>query len=148
VSGLAGLLAGRRPAGVYRWDSHARTADVAHTVEHAGWRFVHLDTVSADDKQGFLQQVRAAYGLPDWFGHNFDALADALTDVRHEHGTVTLWEGWSPFARARPEEFATALDVLGVRCRSSRGGAFAVLLRGEGPALGLPDLDPHGRDRR
>ncbi|MDQ4084878.1 MAG: barstar family protein [Actinomycetota bacterium] len=144
MSGLAGLLAGRRPAGVYRWDGHARTADVAHTVEHAGWRFVHLDTARVEDKQGFLRQVRVAYGFPDWFGANFDALADALTDVRHDHGTVTLWEGWSPFARARPGEFSTALDVLGERCRSGRGGAFAVLLRGDGPAVGLPDLDPHG----
>jgi hypothetical protein len=148
VSGLAGLLAGRRPAGVYRWDAHARTGDVAHTVEHAGWRFVHLDTVRVEDKQGFLEQIQAAYGLPDRLGGNFDALADALTDVRHEQGTVTLWEGWSPFARAQPRDFGTALAVLGERCRSRRGGAFAVLLRGDGPALGLPDLDPHGRPRR
>ncbi len=144
MSGLAGVLAGRRPAGVYRWSSHARTADVEHAVEHAGWRFVYLDTARVEDKAAFLAETQAAYGFPDWVGRNFDALADALTDVRHEHGTVTLWEGWSPFARTRPEQFAVALDVLKRRCDSHRGGAFVVLLRGDGPRVDLPDLVPHG----
>jgi len=147
MSGLAGVLAGRRPAGVYRWDSHARTSDVAHAVEHAGWRFVYLDTVRAEDGIGFLQEVHTAFGLPDSFGHTFGALGDALAGVRHEHGTVTLWEGWSPFARGAGAEFKAAVDVLRRRCDSAEGGVFVVLLRGEGPALGLPELDPHGHPR-
>jgi RNAse (barnase) inhibitor barstar len=145
VSGLAGVLAGRRPSRVYRWGSHARAADVAHAVEHAGWRFVRLDTVRAEDKSGFLDEAKDAFGFPDWVGRNFDALADALTDVRHEHGTVALWEGWSPFARAHPRDFAVVLDVFEQRCATSRGGAFVVLLRGEGPPLDVPELDPHGQ---
>jgi hypothetical protein len=144
MSGLAGALAGRRPAGLYRWASHARAPAVAHAVEHAGWRFVHLDTARVEDKAGFLAEVQAAFGLPDWFGRNFDALADALSDVRHHHGTVTLWDGWSPFARAHPRQFGVALDVFSRRCGTARGGAFVVLLRGDGPALDIPDLDPHG----
>jgi hypothetical protein len=148
MGGLAGVLAGRRPAGVYRWDSHARTADVAHAVEHAGWRFVYLDTVRAEDGMGFLQEVHTAFGLPDSFGYTFAELGDALAGVRHEHGTLTLWEGWSPFARGAATEFKAAVDVLGRRCDSAEGGAFAVLLRGDGPALGLPELDPHGHVRR
>jgi Barstar (barnase inhibitor) len=144
MSGLAGVLAGRRPAGVYRWESHARTADVAHAVEHAGWAFVYLDTVRAEDGIGFLQEVHTAFALPDSFGYTFAALGDALADVRHEHGTVTLWEGWSPFARGAWAQFTAAVDVLARRCDSADGGAFVVLLRGDGPALGLPLLDPHG----
>ncbi len=143
MSGLAGVLAGRRPPGVYRWSSHARTADIEHAVEHAGWRFVRLDTVRVEDKSGFLAEAQAAFGFPDWFGRNLDALADALTDVRHEHGTLTLWEGWSPFARTHPQQFAAVLDVLAQRCGRGRGGAFVVLLRGDGPHIGVRDLDPH-----
>jgi hypothetical protein len=145
MSGLAGLLAGRRPAGVYRWESHARPADVAHAVEHAGWRYVYLDTVRVVDEAGFVREARAAYEFPERAGHDLDALPGALADVRHEHGTVTLWEGWSPFARARPSRFAVALDLLSERSRSTSGGAFVVLLRGDGPAVDVPQLDPHGR---
>jgi Barstar (barnase inhibitor) len=148
MSGLAGVLAGRRPAGVYRWDSHARTADVEHAVEHAGWGFVYLDTVRVDDGIGFLQEVQTAFDLPESFGHTFAALGDALAGVRHDHGTVTLWEGWSPFARAQSQQFYAVLDVLGRRCGRDEGGAFVVLLRGDGPALGVPQLDPHGHAAR
>ena len=143
MSGLAGLLAGRRAPGVYRWHSHARVGDIRHAVEHAGWRFVHLDTVAVEDKAGLLSAAQQAYGFPGWVGRNFDAFADALTDVRHERGTVTLWEGWSPYARAHPRQFAVAVDALAERSRRDRGGAFAVLLRGDGPDVGIPDLDPH-----
>jgi Barstar (barnase inhibitor) len=144
MSGLAGVLAGRRPAGAYRWTSHAHVHDVAHAVEHAGWRFVHLDTVRADDEQGFVDEATGAFGLTGPPGSDLDALHDALADVRHQPGVVALWEGWSPFARADPERFAAALDVLTRRCHSAHGGAFVVLLRGDGPALDLPELDPHG----
>jgi Barstar (barnase inhibitor) len=144
MSGLAGVLAGRRAAGAYRWTSHAHADDVAHAVEHAGWRFVRLDTVRVEDEQGFVEAVWAAYGLSGSPGTDVGAVDDALAGVRHDRGVVTLWEGWSPFARAEPGRFTAVLEVLTRRCRSTRGGAFVVLLRGEGPALDLPELDPHG----
>lgn len=86
-------------------------------------------------------------GRRDPPARDLGALADALTRVRHERGTVALWEGWSPFARADPRRFAAVVEVLTRRCTSAGGGAFVVLLRGDGPAVGLPDLDPLGRGR-
>jgi RNAse (barnase) inhibitor barstar len=144
MSGLARVLAGRTPAAVYRWSSHARTADVAHAVEHARWRFVLLDTARVEDEAGFLAESQAAFGFPDAAARDLDALAAALSGVAHENGTLTLWEGWSPFARAQPEQFAGVLRVLTGRCARGRGGAFVVVLRGDGPPLRIPDLDPHG----
>ncbi len=144
MSGLAALLAGRRPPGVYRWSSPAAVADVRHAVEHAGWQCVALDTWTVDDKAGFLAAVQSAFGFPDWFGRNWDALADSLSDVQHEKGTVVVWDGWSPLARAQPPGFAVAVDILTQRAGSRRGGAFAVVLRGDGPSIEVPDLDPHG----
>jgi hypothetical protein len=143
VSGLAGVLAGRRAAGAYRWTSHAHVHDVAHAVEHAGWRFVHLDTVRVEDAQGFLDEAWAAFGLAGGSGRGLEGLDEALTGVHHEPGIVVLWEGWSPLARADPEGFAAVLEVLSHRCRGQGGDAFVVLLRGDGPALELPELDPH-----
>jgi Barstar (barnase inhibitor) len=147
MSGLAGVLAGRRAPGVYRWASHARGADVAHAVEHAGWQFVRLDTVRVEDEAGLVQEVGATYGV-DTSGAGLDGLGDLLAGVHHERGTVTLWEGWSPFARAEPSRFDVAVGAFTRRCGSAQGGAFVVLLRGDGPPVGLPDLDPHGRPQR
>lgn len=143
MSGLAALLAGRKPAGLYRWHSGADVADVRHTVEHAGWGFGHVDGLVAQTKPELLRAVGDALDFPDWYGQNFDALADCLTDVgRDGRGTVLLWDGWGVLARDEPRAFSVALSVLGGRVAADRGGPFAAVMRGDGPDVdGVPLLD-------
>lgn len=132
MSELAAVLAGRAH-GVYSWSSTASAADVRREVGLAGRRFVHLDTAAAADKAAFLERAAAAFGFPGWFGRNWDAFADSLGDVRAESGTVVLWEGWTPFARADPQQFAVALEIVRERAETTLGGPFAVLMRAEEP---------------
>ena len=68
---------------------------------------------------------------PSTTARNFDALADCLLDVVDD--TILLWDGWGPLARDDPQAFSVALSVLGTRVNAEREGAFAVLLRGDGP---------------
>ena len=142
MSGLAALLAGRTKPGLYTWHGGFDVADVRHTVEHAGWDFAYVDGLTAQTKPEFLAQIGAALHFPEWYGQNFDALADCLGDVAGGEGTVLLWDGWGPLARAEPQAFSVALSVFGTRVHAERGSRFAVLLRGEGPAVpGVADLD-------
>jgi hypothetical protein len=144
MSGLAALLAGRKEPGIYRWHGAFEVPDVRHTVEHAGWRFAHFDGWGAESKAEVLDGLGSALAFPDHYGRNFDALADCLHDVvaGDSDGTVLLWDGWGPFARADRRAFSVALSVLGTRVNAERGGSFAVLLRGEGPDTGnLRSLD-------
>ncbi|HEX5560374.1 MAG TPA: barstar family protein [Nocardioidaceae bacterium] len=142
MSGLAALLAGHNPPDLYQWHSAAHVPDIQHAVEHAGWRFVHVDGWTVEDKESFLKSVVGALELEDDRGASFDALSDCLgelDDARSE-GIVLLWDGWSPLARHDERAFHVALSVLGGRCHADRGCRFAVLLRGEGPHLDLPEL--------
>jgi hypothetical protein len=142
MSGLAALLAGRRKPGIYTWHSGFEVENVRHTVEHAGWTFAYVDGLKAQTKQEFLTEIGEALNFPEWYGKNFDALADCLTDVDSGNGTVVLWDGWGALARAEPRAFSVALSVLGTRVNADRGGPFSVLLRGEGPDVaGVPSLD-------
>ena len=143
MSGLAALLAGRREPGIFRWHGAFDVADVQHTVEHAGWRFVHLDGIGVEAKSEFLDRIAQVFAFPDHYGRNFDALADCLHDVvaGDTEGTVLLWDAWGPFARAEERAFSVALSVLGSRVNADRGGRFVVLLRGEGPDLGIRSID-------
>lgn len=142
MSGLAALLAGHNAPDLYQWHSAAHVPDVEHAVEHAGWKFVYLDGWTIEDKQSFLKATAAALSFPDHFGENFDALSDCLHDVDcgDRHGVVLLWDGWSPFARHDENAFHVALSVLGGRTHADRGCKFAVLLRGEGPVIDVPEL--------
>ena len=145
MSGLARILAGNRPPGIYRWSSSRRAADIEHAVDHAGWRFILFDTWLVEDKETFLTAAARAFGFGDDFAHNFDSLADALADVRHPEGdgVAVLWDGWAPFARADRLAFDVAVDVLAVRARSRRFEPFVVLMRGPGPVVDVPDVNSH-----
>ncbi|HET7387942.1 MAG TPA: barstar family protein [Nocardioidaceae bacterium] len=141
MSGLAALLAEHNPPDLYQWHSAAHVPDIEHAVDHAGWRFVYVDGWTIEDEQSFLKAFSAAFALPDG-SPSVDALGDRLGEVGcgDKQGVVVLWDGWSPFARHQQDAFARSLEVLRRRSGSRDGCAFAVLLRGEGPPLELPEL--------
>ena len=135
MSVLTRLLAGDLAPGVYSWSSQATVEEVRREVESAGWRFVHLDTTGVEDKTGLLDAAAAAFGFPDWFGRNWDALADALGDARSEHGTLVLWDNTRELTAANEEQLAVAVEILRDRCESTLGGDLAVLVRDEPPPV-------------
>jgi RNAse (barnase) inhibitor barstar len=144
MSGLAAVLAGHQPPGIYLWHGAFEVDDVRHAVEHAGWTFAYVDGwTAADTKSGFLAAIGEALDFPDYYGQNFDALADCLHDIgRGSSGVVLLWDGWGTLARTDERAFSVALSVLGSRVNADRGVPFTVLLRGDGPPVpGIPSLD-------
>jgi RNAse (barnase) inhibitor barstar len=86
------LTKGLRP-GVYRWQSDATADQVRREVTGAGWEFVLLDTSEIHDKSGFLDLCATAFDLPRWFGRNWDALADSLSDRSTGEPEIVLWTG-------------------------------------------------------
>lgn len=88
-------------SGLHPTDDTAAARAVARAN---GWRIVELDTSHGTDKTYFLQVCRQAFDLPQWFGGNWDALADSLTDVDDTPGTLVIWAGRAPWRRscARP----------------------------------------------
>ena len=133
MSGLAAILAGRHEPGVFRWHAAFSPDQVAHTVEHAGWRFAHLDAWPTDTKEEFLERMAKAIDVPDNFGGDVNALTGVLSDIDvGDHGLVLLWDGWGPFAHCDEPAFATALGVLVDRAAND-ASKFVVLVRGDGP---------------
>ena len=138
MSGLAALLAEHNPPSVYQWHSAASVPDVQHAVEHAGWSFRYLDGWTVEDRTSFL---KAAGGCLDADCESLDALAAALTDTEvGGRGLVLLWDGWSPLARSDREAFDEAVEAFRQRAHSTGADKLAVILRGEGPELDLPEL--------
>ncbi len=137
MSGLASVLSGRIPAGIYQWHAAFDAADVQDSVEHAGWQFGYVDGWLAQTKSEFLKAIGLALSFPDHYGQNWDALVDCLREVAQQPdaGLVLLWDGWSTLAAEDLASFTTAASVLGERAATSDVGPFVVLLRGAGPDL-------------
>lgn len=139
MSGLAALLAEHNPPSVYQWHSAAPVPDVEHAVEHAGWCFRYLDGWTVEDRSTFLKAAAGALDLADT--DSLDALGAALNDIDcGDHGLVLLWDGWSPLARADGAAFDDAIETFRRRAHSAGAPKLAVILRGEGPELDLPEL--------
>lgn len=142
MSGLAPILAGRQPTGLYRLEAAFDLEDVTATALGAGWALSHLDGAYAQTKVEVLTSLGAALAFPEHYGANFDAVADCLSDLKAN--TVLLWDDWGVFARSDERSFAVLRRILSARSADPTIGTpkLLVLLRGDGPDdLDVPLLD-------
>lgn len=128
---LPGLFEGTVPPGVYRCASVG--PDVLMQAEAAGWVDAVIDLGGAGSKAEFMERTAAGLELPDWFGRNWDALADCLTDLswwRDPRGYLVMTAGWRDFEQADPAAADTAADIFtaAVGYWSVREVPLAVLL--------------------
>jgi RNAse (barnase) inhibitor barstar len=105
------LIKGLRP-GVYRWQSDAAADQVRRDVAGAGWDFVLLDTSEIHDKSGFLDLCATAFDLPRWFGRNWDALADSLSDRSTGEPEIVLWRGLDHLLEHDHDTVDVALQIF------------------------------------
>ena len=91
----------------------AATALVALATS-LGLEAIHVDLTGCEDKAGLLERIAAALGFPDWFGDNWDALYDCLTDLswRQGPGWVLILENAHDLRQAAPEALDTALAIM------------------------------------
>ncbi|MBT2443043.1 barstar family protein [Streptomyces sp. ISL-36] len=71
---------------------------------------VVLDLHGVVDKAAFMDRCATTLALPGWFGRNWDALADCLTDLPEPVALVVT--GWQAYAEAQPREWRIAQDVF------------------------------------
>uniref|UniRef100_J1ZP36 Barstar (barnase inhibitor) domain-containing protein n=1 Tax=Streptomyces auratus AGR0001 TaxID=1160718 RepID=J1ZP36_9ACTN len=138
---LAAVLDGSTPPGVLPWPAERSVVEALAAARDAGWSATSLDLDGVVDKAAFMDRCARSLRLPDWFGRNWDALADCLTDLSWcpaGRGRLLVVTGWQGYAAAAPEDWSvvegiladavgywrdtdTGLAVIMVRCRARRG---------------------------
>ena len=109
---LPGLLADASLAGAYHVEPGAR-ASVVEAARLLGHEFAAIDLVGCTDKAQVLQRFAGALDFPDWFGGNWDALADCLDDLswRPADGYVLWLEHAQAWRDADEAGFATLVEL-------------------------------------
>ena len=106
-----------------------------------GWRWHDLDLSGVCDKPSLLARCAARLALPEYFGHNWDALAECLHDPAWmvAPGAAIWWHGGAGFAHDAATDAATALEIFATAAREWRGDvrAFIVLVE-PAAAAGVP----------
>ncbi|MGW9027288.1 barstar family protein [Streptomyces sp. NPDC055722] len=106
------------------------------TEDLTGPLVVTLDLHGVADKAAFMEQVVRALELPGWFGRNWDALSDSLTDLSvwpeaaADRGLLILVTGWRGYATARPEDWEIAEQVFTSAVDREPGLRIALALGG------------------
>lgn len=97
-----------------------------------GFEVLRVDLAGCADKNEFLDRIAEALRFPEWFGHNWDALADCLADLSWlpDMGRIIVLEHASDFACEAPAEFTVGVEILreASRIQGEQGLPLWVLL--------------------
>ncbi|MGW0822740.1 barstar family protein [Streptomyces sp. NPDC002845] len=118
---------------------------LAEVLAAGGWAHVELDLAGAADKPAFMDRAARAFDLPDYFGRNWDALADCLTDLSWAppvRGRLVVVTGWQDFAGAVPHDWDIAREVFAQAADhwSGTDSELRVVLDLGGSSQSAPDL--------
>ncbi|MFI6422372.1 barstar family protein [Streptomyces sp. NPDC050842] len=91
---------------------------------------VVLDLSGVTDKAALMDRCAVTLALPAWFGRNWDALADCLTDLPEP--VVLVVTGWQGYAGTRPREWQTAQEVFATAVDERPAHLSVLLSLGEG----------------
>ncbi|MFJ9417383.1 MULTISPECIES: barstar family protein [unclassified Streptomyces] len=133
---LAAVLDGSTPPGVLPWPGDRPLSDALAAARDAGWSTATLDLEGAVDKAEFMDRCARSLRLPQWFGRNWDALADCLTDLSWcpaDGGRLLALTGWQGYAAAVPEDWSVVEGVLADAVGYWRGtdtGLAVIMARG------------------
>jgi RNAse (barnase) inhibitor barstar len=99
---------------VTRLDDEAATA-VCELARSLGLDCARIDLEGCWEKGDVLARIASALQFPAWFGQNWDALFDCLTDLswRPARGYVLVLEHAGELRDSSPEVYDTALGILG-----------------------------------
>lgn len=145
MDNLTAVLNGTRNPGLYTLETPINTEELVTLSQEHGARLFSLNGAAISNKAEFLQAIATAMSFPDYFGQNWDALEDCLTDLDWLNGDrfVLLYEQPDRFAQADPSEWQVALDILrsAVDYWRTKNRPFSVLFKGSHTDLvGLESL--------
>jgi RNAse (barnase) inhibitor barstar len=144
--------------GIYRLDP-AVSPGLEALCKEANRR-VFIASGHADSKAHILEELARAFTFPSYFGHNWDALLDCVSDPswagEMDRGLILIWRNFSQPSddMSNAKDRLTLLNVLddAVDRWYSRGTSFHVLLTDPvkerfGFGSGLPYIErPYGWD--
>ncbi len=130
---LAHLLS-RGRSGLYLLTGRPGLTAMERLCRLKGVRLFRLDGRNVLTKLRFLAVAARTLDFPSWFGANWDAFEDCVTDLEWVPAPayVVLLENMERFAQRAPRDFDTALRILEAAAEfwSEKGVPFHVLVSG------------------
>ncbi len=111
---LMAVLAGDREAGVYQIGKPLDWARLVQVCAARDLQLFVLDGSAIATKTELLQRCAEVMQFPDYFGANWDALEDCLTDLEWlpASGYVLVYDQPEVLAKAAPADWSMFVEIL------------------------------------
>lgn len=111
---LLAVIKGDRSPGLYRVAEEIVVDEVATLCQEQGAHLFYIDGQAVSNKAEFLHACAKAMDFPDYFGANWDAFEDLLTDLEWIAADryLVLYSDPEAFAQQDAAEWSTAVDIL------------------------------------
>lgn len=105
-------------AGVYLIDGAQRDRIVCGDTFPPRFHLAVLDGKIASSRETFFAEIARTMRFPAYFGHNWDAVYDCLTDLSWltADGHALVLDGFDNLARDEPEQWQILLNLLRDAC--------------------------------
>ena len=122
---LLSLLLSGLPGGLWRHDAFGQhELELVTSFDHT---VVVVDVTDGADKEQLLQQLASSLNFPSWFGNNWDALHDVLSDETLDPSLPDLIVvKAATTAGANESDLATLVDVCSDAARQDGPGYLFV----------------------
>jgi RNAse (barnase) inhibitor barstar len=140
------VLTHHEASGVYLLTRALQVSELEKIARTQGLAFFHVEGADIRSKEEFLNKSALALRFPEYFGHNWDALQDCLTDMSwvEAKGYMVLYDRCEQFAERSPQEFATVLEIFKESAEfwRTQGKPWFVVLQGDFQEnWGLPSIN-------
>jgi RNAse (barnase) inhibitor barstar len=122
----ADILTRLEHASVYHMPGDGEAGLIA-AAEQNGFAVFRVNLADVRDKAELLKTIGGAMGFPEWFGHNWDALLDCLTDLGWQpaEGYVVILEHCDGIHGRAETDFVQMLQVFEAAANEWREQGFA-----------------------
>ncbi|MDB9513546.1 barstar family protein [Kamptonema animale CS-326] len=111
---LLEVIKGDRQPGLYGVTGEIKIDELSSLCQQHGLQFFHIEGKDIASKTDLLKASAKAMSFPAYFGSNWDAFEDCITDLDWvaAKGYILLYSQPENFARNNPSDWATAIDIF------------------------------------
>ncbi len=110
----------QHPDGVYQWPGRTVPASELRRARDAGWTVGVVQLGQAATAKAMFKAFQRDLDFPDWFGHNWDALVDALSDWADDSPRLLVLEDLRGDQDA-VEALLGVMDLFSIEMSASHG---------------------------
>lgn len=111
---ILNLVRGKSQPNIYRFPLYISLEELSQLCQDYNCQLFYFDGRTINNKADFLKTASKVINLPKYFGYNWDALQDCLTDLSWFEAPSYLiaYDQWQNFAHNYPQDWQILNDIF------------------------------------